>query len=98
MYLMSKQYENLLFQIDRLHCHNRQGSFRTRQRYYEAMQRFCRFLADEYHVEQLANIAPKHVFAYVSYPQEKGHSASIIKGKGGLVPMVLLNDLLVKRL
>ncbi len=76
---MSKQYENLLFQLDKLRRHNRQGSFRTRQRYYEAMQRFCRFLADEYHVERLANIAPKHIFAYVTYLQEKGRSASTIK-------------------
>lgn len=76
---MSKQYENLLFQLDKLHRHNRQGSFRTRQRYYEAMQRFCRFLADEYHVERLANIAPKHIFAYVTRLQEKGRSASTIK-------------------
>lgn len=58
---------------------SRQGSFRTRQRYYEAMQRFCRFLADEYHVERLANIAPKHIFAYVSHLQEKDRSASTIK-------------------
>ena len=76
---MSKQYENLLLQLDKLRRHNRQGSFRTRQRYYEAMQRFCRFLADEYHVERLANIAPKHIFAYVSCLQEKGRSASTIK-------------------
>ncbi len=76
---MSKQYENLLLQLDKLRRHNRQGSFRTRQRYYEAMQRFCRFLADEYHVERLANIASKHVFAYVAHLQEKGRSASTIK-------------------
>ena len=43
------------------------------------MQRFCRFLADEYHVERLANIAPKHIFAYVAHLQEKGRSASTIK-------------------
>ncbi len=79
MYFMSKQYENLIFQLDKLHRHNRQGSFRTRQRYYETMQRFCRFLADEYHVERLANIAPTHTFAYVIHLQEKGRSASTIK-------------------
>ncbi len=37
---MSKHYQNLLTQLDKLHRHNRQGSFRTKQRYYEAMQRF----------------------------------------------------------
>ena len=51
---MSKQYQNLMSQLDRLHRHNRQGSYRTRARYYEAMQRFCRFLADRYRLERLA--------------------------------------------
>ena len=76
---MSKHYQNLLTQLDKLHRHNRQGSFRTKQRYYEAMQRFCRFLAERYHLERLANIAPKHIYAYVSYLQEQEKSASTIK-------------------
>lgn len=76
---MSNQYNNLLAQLDKLYRHNRQGSFRTRQRYYEAMQRFCRFLAEEYRLERLANIAPKHMFAYVDTLQGKGSAASTIK-------------------
>lgn len=76
---MSNQYNNLLAQLDKLYRHNRQGSFRTRQRYYEAMQRFCRFLAEEYRLERLANLAPKHIFAYVDSLQEKGRAASTIK-------------------
>lgn len=76
---MSKHYQNLLAQLDKLHRHNRQGSFRTKQRYYEAMQRFCRFLAERYRLERLANIAPKHIYAYVSYLQEQEKSASTIK-------------------
>lgn len=76
---MSHQYQNLLTQLDRLHRHNRQGSYRTRARYYEAMQRFCRFLADRYHLERLANIAPKHITAYAQYLQENGKAASTIK-------------------
>lgn len=72
-------YKNLLAQLDRLYRHNRQGSFRTRQRYYEAMQRFCRFLAEQYRLERLANIAPKHIYAYVYSLQEGGKSASTIK-------------------
>ena len=73
------QYKNLLAQLDKLYRHNRQGSFRTWERYYEAMQRFCRFLADEYRLERLTNLAPKHIFAYVDYLQEKGRAASTIK-------------------
>ena len=76
---MSKQYENLLSQLDRLHRHNRQGSYKTRARYYEAMQRFCRFLADRYRLERLANVAPKHIYAYVMYLQESGKAPSTIK-------------------
>ena len=76
---MLTQYKNLLAQLDKLYRHNRQGSFRTRERYYEAMQRFCRFLADEYRLERLANLAPKHIFAYMDFLYGKGRAASTIK-------------------
>ncbi len=76
---MSNHYRNLMSQVDKLHRHNRQGSYKTRARYYEAMQRFCRFLAEVYRLERLANIAPKHIYAYVVYLQEQEKSASTIK-------------------
>lgn len=76
---MANHYLNLMFQVDKLHRHNRQGSYKTRARYYEAMQRFCRFLAEAYRLERLANIAPKHIYAYVAYLQEQEKSASTIK-------------------
>ena len=69
----------LLAQLNRLAQHNRQGSYQTRQRYYEAMQRFCRYLAEEYHLQKLSNISGKHVAAYAEYLQESGKSASTIK-------------------
>lgn len=72
-------YHALLAQLDKLARHNRQGSFRTRQRYYEAMQRFCKFLADAFHLQKLANISGKHLVAYVHYLQEHGKSASTVK-------------------
>ena len=72
-------YLSMLSQVDKLHRHNRQGSCKTRARYYEAMQRFCRFLAEAYRLERLANIAPKHIYAYVSCLQEQEKSASTIK-------------------
>lgn len=75
---MSKHFENLVTQLDKLARHNRQGSFRTRQRYYEAMLRFCRFLAGRYKLERLANIAPKHVFVYVEFLQAGGKAPSTI--------------------
>lgn len=76
---MSKHFENLLVQLEKLHRHNRQGSFRTRARYYEAMKRFCRFAAEQYRLERLANLAPKHIYAYADYLKASGKAASTIK-------------------
>ena len=76
---MSKYYLNLIAQLNRLYRHNRTGSYRTRTRYYEAMQRFWRFLAKRYHLERLANVAPEHIAAYVAYLQECGRAPSTIK-------------------
>lgn len=50
-------YRALIAQLDKLARHNRQESYKTRQRYYEAMQRFCRYLAEEYRLQKLANIS-----------------------------------------
>jgi len=76
---MTNIYLNLMVQVEKIFRHMRQGSYETRARYYEAMQRFCRFLAEEFRLERLANIAPKHIYAYVAYLQERGVSASTIK-------------------
>lgn len=72
-------YQALVAQLDKLARHNRQGSFRTKERYYEAVKRFCAFLADQYHLQKLSNISGKHLTAYVLYLQEQGKSASTIK-------------------
>ncbi len=72
-------YHALLAQLDKLDRHNRQDSYKTRQRYYEAMQRFCKFLADTFRLQKLANISGKHLTAYVHHLQESGKSASTIK-------------------
>lgn len=69
----------LISQLDKLFRHNRQGSFRTKERYYEAGKRFCSFLADEYHLQKLSNISGKHLVSYVLHMQERGLSASTIK-------------------
>lgn len=72
-------YQTLVAQLDKTARHNRQGSFGSRRRYYEAMKRFCRFLADHYHLQKLANISGKHLTAYVLHMQEHGKSAATIK-------------------
>ena len=72
-------YHSLVSQLDKLARHNRQGSFRTKERYYLAMKRFCLFLAEEYRLQKLANISGKHLVHYVQYMQENGRSASTVK-------------------
>ena len=72
-------YLSLVSQLDKLARHNRQGSFRTKERYYEAMKRFCAYLADEFHLQKLENISGKHLTAYVLWMQESGKSPSTIK-------------------
>lgn len=72
-------YDNLLTQLDKLARHNRQGSYKTRERYYEAMQRFCAFLADNFCLQKLSNINGKHLEAYVRYMQAIGNAPSTIK-------------------
>ena len=72
-------YRTLVMQLDKLYRHNRQGSFRTKQRYYEACKRFCAYLADAYRLQKLENISAKHLVSYVLYLQESGKSASTVK-------------------
>lgn len=72
-------YKNLEQQYIKIFKHIKVGSFKTRERYGKAFKRFMVFLADEYHMQKLTNISPKHVFAYINYMQDKGLSASTIK-------------------
>ncbi len=72
-------YFSLEAQLNKLARHNRQGSYRTKERYYMAMKRFCRFLAEAYSLQKLSNFSGKHLVAYVLWMQEKELSASTIK-------------------
>ena len=72
-------YRAPIAQLDKLARHNRQESYKTRQRYYEAMQRFSRVLAEEYRLQKLTNISGKHLVDYVRHLQENGKAASTIK-------------------
>lgn len=72
-------YHSLMAQLNKLARHNRQGSFRTKERYYEAAKRFCAFLAENYRLQKLANVSGKHLVDYILYMQEQGKSASTVK-------------------
>ena len=65
-------YINLLAQAQKLYKHNRQGSFQTKRRYFEAFQRFLRFVGEEFRLQKLQNISGKHLYAYFDYLKEKG--------------------------
>jgi site-specific recombinase XerC len=84
-------YENLIVQFEKVFKHNRQLSFKSRQRYKEAFKRFLAFLAAEYRLERLGNIAPKHVFAYAAQLEEKGRSAAFLKIEISQVYLTPLN-------
>ena len=75
----NKIYINLLSQFEKLFKHNRQGSFRTKHRYAEAYKRFLVFLAEVYRLEKIANVAPKHVYAYVDKLIQSGKSIAYAK-------------------
>lgn len=72
-------YRNLMNQMNKLARHNRQGSFKTRDRYYQAAERFVRHVADKFRVQKLENISGKHVKDYLERMQKEGKSASTIK-------------------
>jgi site-specific recombinase XerD len=76
---MSNIYTNLLSQAEKLFRHSRQNSYKTRERYREAFERFLRYLADEYRLQKLANISGRHLSEYIDNMQERGLSASTVK-------------------
>jgi len=77
--MRTNHYANLLAQAEKLYRHNRQGSYKTKERYFEAYKRFLRYVADVYHLEKIQNISGKHLEAYVDFMQSKGLSPSTIK-------------------
>lgn len=77
--MQTNHYTNLLAQGEKLNRHNRQGSYKTRERYYEAFKRFMKYLADVYRLQKISKISGKHLAGYIAYMQDKGLAASTIK-------------------
>ena len=78
-------YKNLLAQAEKLYRHNRQGSYQTRMRYQEVFSKFLKFVAEEYRLEKIQNIAPKHFEAYFAHLKAKGLAASTIKTEASAI-------------
>lgn len=72
-------FKNLQRQIIDIAKHVRQGSFKTRDRYQSAVERFCKHLAKEFKTQKFANIQDKHLESYIKELQNKGRNAGYIK-------------------
>lgn len=72
-------YRNIMSQVNRIALHDRQCSIQTRERYYEAVERLCRYLADEFRLEKFANLRDLHIVTYIEHMTLTGKSSSTIK-------------------
>jgi len=55
--------------------------FSTRYRYIAAMERFIRFVAEEFRLKKIKNIKDKHLKAYVEHHKKMGNSDKYIKNE-----------------
>jgi integrase len=77
--IKTNHHKNLLQQAMKIRRHNCQGSYKTKERYFEAYKRFIRYLGDTFRLEKLSNVSDKHISSYIEYMQERELSASTIK-------------------
>ena len=77
--MSTNHYINLLAQANKLYRHNRQGSYKTKARYFEAYKRFLRYLGNTYRLEKLTNISGKHLSDYVAFMKQMDYSPSTMK-------------------
>ena len=77
-------YKNLVAQVDSILKHSNERSIKSRYRYYEAAKRFCRFLADNYHLQKFKNVEDRHFRAYVEYLKENNSATTIQTDLSGI--------------
>jgi integrase len=77
--MSTNHFINLLAQAEKLRRHNRQGSYKTKERYFEAYKRFLRFAGDVFRLEKISNISGKHMSGYVEHMKNNGNTPSTIK-------------------
>ena len=70
-------YNNLIRQIDRYKHYCHEGSYKTRERYYNSCKRFCEFLAVEFRAQKFLNVNEKHIFAYAEHMKSYKAAATI---------------------
>lgn len=72
-------YRNLMDQLNKVAKHSKGISIPSQRQYYNHMDQFCRFVADNYNLKSLRNIQNKHLVAYVAERQNDGKSAASVK-------------------
>lgn len=73
--------DNLIAQIDKIWDNTNEKGIKTRARYYEATERYCGFLADNYKTVKLSNTNGKQFNAYANHLVEKGYSGSYVRNE-----------------
>lgn len=76
--------KNLLAQVDVIYKHSNELSFKTRARYFEATKRFCKFLADNFRLQNFKNVEDRHFKAYVEHLKENNAAATIQSDLSGI--------------
>lgn len=66
-------------QLQKIYDHTRQGSYATRARYAEAMERFVKVIVPAFNLQKLTNISDKHLQFYVEYQKAKGRGDKYLK-------------------
>ena len=74
-------YKNLERQAHKVFRQDRSGSIDTRKPYFNAEKRFCRFLAENYSLQNLKNVEPCHFYAFAEELQN-----SICSGNNAFFP------------
>ena len=77
-------YKNLLAQVEAIYKHSNELSFKTRARYFEATKRFCKFLADNFRLQNFKNVEDRHFKAYVEHLKENNSAATIQSDLSGI--------------
>ncbi|QQE81615.1 tyrosine-type recombinase/integrase [Alicyclobacillus sp. SO9] len=71
-------YKNLLKQVEAVTKHINEGAFQSRARNKTAANVFIQFLAEEFRLQKIANIKPKHIEAWVQHMLDADKATSTI--------------------
>lgn len=71
-------YRNLKLQVNAVFRHSHECSYKTRERYKDAILSFLKFLAIEYRKQNVTKIKNEHIQKYVLHMQKEGYSTSYV--------------------